>query len=357
MSDHPKAQPAATSQPSRCSSCVQSAAFPRIQFDAQGICNYCRNQAGALTQDKTIGKAKQNVKQLLSNLDPATPYDAIMCYSGGKDSSYTLKLAVEKYGLRILSFTLDNGFISETAFANINRVVDHLGVDHLVFRPAQKHFVPMVRASALKSIYPPKTLNRISAVCNTCISMVNTYALKLAIEKRVPYILAGFTLGQIPANAIVYKNNYRFLQESREKSLQKLRQEAGPFVDNYLSIPEETIAQVQAYPSTINLLCLEDITEAQIIEQVQTMGWCSPSDVDGCSSNCLLNTFNNDIHEKTFGYNPYELELSHLIRKGLMTRDEALQKIQQQPKQQLQQIQKLLGISDADLKGLATNND
>ena len=49
-------------------------------------------------------------------------YDAIVAFSGGKDSSYTLKLLVEDYGLNCLAVTIDNGFISEGAFKNCRTI-------------------------------------------------------------------------------------------------------------------------------------------------------------------------------------------------------------------------------------------
>ena len=40
----------------------------------------------------------------------------LLGFSGGKDSSYTLWQLRERYGLRVLAVTLDNGFISPGSF-------------------------------------------------------------------------------------------------------------------------------------------------------------------------------------------------------------------------------------------------
>jgi tRNA(Ile)-lysidine synthase TilS/MesJ len=340
----------------RCTKCIQSASFPRIKFDENGVCNFCRKEFGEVTDNDIIISAAAKVESLLETTKRVSEYDAVMCYSGGKDSTYVLQLAVEKYNLKVLAFTLDNGFLSDGAFTNINKVVDHLGIDLLTFRPSKAHFAAIIRASMLKEIYNPRTLTRISAGCNSCISMVNTMALKIAIEKKIPFILAGFTLGQIPANAIIYKNNYQFLKESRESSLKKLKEEAGDFIDDYYEINENILQSIQEYPTTMNLLCLENITEDEIVENIKQIGWTSPGDVDGCSSNCRLNTFNNYVHKITFGYNPYELELSHLIRKGLMTRSEALEKIEDQPEDQRKLIQAELRITDDEILEISKKN-
>jgi len=62
-----------------------------------------------------------------------------------------------------------------------------------------------------------------------------------------------------------------------------------------------------------------------------------------------LNTFNNYVHEEVFGYNPYEMELSHLIREGLMTRSEALEKINDRPEDQIEPIMESLSIDKSDI--------
>ena len=319
----------------RCARCVLSGMFPNIVFDENGVCNFCRDETSRAAENSAIEKSRVKLFDLIAANKGKSEYDALMCYSGGKDSSYTLMLAVKKYGLKVLSFTLDNGFLSKTAFDNINRVVDTLGVDHITVRPSGMFYKSIVVASLLQDIYNPKTLMRISSGCNSCISLVNITALKMAIEKNIPIIFAGFTLGQIPVNSMIYKNNYKFFQESREHSLNKLREYVGPSVDDYYCIRPSVLDQVKSYPFNINLLCLENITEEEIIKNVGTLGWMKPDDVDGCSSNCRLNTLNNYIHFKKFGYSPYELELSHLIRKGQLSRDEALEKINDQPEQQI----------------------
>jgi len=296
--------------------------------------------------DDVINDARDKITQLFSEHQSVGEYDAIVCYSGGKDSTYTLQLAIEKYNLNVLAFTLDNGYISKTAWSNIRRVVDNLGVDHWVYRPNTKHYNAIAKASAEQDIYNKKTLTRISSICNSCISMVNTTALKLALEKNIPYILAGFTLGQIPANSIIYKNHYKFLAESRQQSLDKLRSSAGNFVDKYLTLPDALINDIESYPYSVNILCVEDVSEQEILEQVKKLDWRSPGDVDGCSSNCMLNTFNNYVHERIFDYNPYEMELSYLIRQGLLSRDEALHKIEQRPTELIEPLKKKLNVTD-----------
>lgn len=340
-----------TTGPTRCTRCILSTSFPGIQYDEDGVCNFCRNEMYFTTENRCISNAREKIQELLHEKTGKGQYDAVMCYSGGKDSTYTLMLAVRQYNLKVLALTVDNGFISPVAFENIHRTVDTLGVDLITIRPAAKFFASLIKASAFHEIYNPKTLTRISSVCNSCISIINIAALKLALEKKIPFILAGFTLGQIPANSIFYKNNYSFFQESREPILKKLRELIGREIDDYFRIDERLLQETTNYPYNINLLCLDDPDEGKILRKIKQLGWISPEDVDGCSSNCRLNGFNNFIHNKTMGFNPYELELSHLIRRGKLTRKEALQKIGNQADMTtLQPILDQLGITARKLE-------
>lgn len=330
----------------RCSNCVLSEHFPRIKFDDQGVCNFCNNKLLHTTEKEDIRKATAEVEELIKTKTGNSEYDAIVCYSGGKDSTYTIKLAVEKYKLNVLSFTLDNGFISRTAFENIEKVVNELGVDHITYKPSYKFMKGLFRISSLENIYNPKTLTRISANCNSCISIVNTVSLKMALEKKIPFILAGFTLGQIPSNTIFYQNNYNFFKESRKPVIDKIKSELGDETKKYMEISEELLKNTPDSPYNINLLCMEDITENEIIEQILPLGWVKPKDVDGCSSNCKINAFNNYVHVKRYGYSPYELELSHLIRRGLLSKEEALDKLFDQPQDQINEVKSILKIDE-----------
>lgn len=334
----------------RCTNCILSENFPRIKFDEKGVCSFCNNEMLYTTENDEIEASRIEVEKLFKEKKQETEYDAIVCFSGGKDSTYTLKLAVEKYKLRILSFTLDNGFISPVAFKNIEKVVSKLGIDHITYRPSYEFMKGLFRVSSLENIYSPKTLTRISSNCNSCISIVNVTALKMALEKNIPFILAGFTLGQIPSNTIYYQNNYKFFEESRKGILDKLKSHLGNDVSNYFEITQGLLDQAMNYPYNINLLCLEDITENEIVEKILPLGWVKPDDVDGCSTNCKINAFNNYVHTKKYGYSPYELELSHLIRKNLLTREEALNKLFDQPQDQINYAKAELKIDDEMLK-------
>lgn len=309
---------------SRCIRCAVSTAVPGIKVNADGICNLCLAQYSKENEDVRDYAALLKAEAIRHR--GQGHYDAIVCLSGGKDSSYALAYTVQTFGLRALAFTLDNGFLSHHALDNIHAMVDHLGVDHFMLRPNKQVFREIVKTSASQSIYNIQTLRRISSVCQSCITMVINEAVALAVEKRAPMIIGGFTLGQVPRGRFGYELAPRVLNEMRADVVARLGEYMPANMAATLLLPPHLVA-AEFTPQLVNPLCAAELDEEAIVAAVEKLGWKQPADVDGCSSNCRLNAFANYAHEKRYGYNPYELELADLVRRGLLSREKMMEKI------------------------------
>ena len=104
----------------RCTRCILPESFPGISFDEHGVCNHC-NAADApedLRQQRQQLKADMEAAFEAIRANPSGEFDALIAYSGGKDSSYILWMMREVYQLRCLAVTIDNGFISDRAIEN-----------------------------------------------------------------------------------------------------------------------------------------------------------------------------------------------------------------------------------------------
>src|SRR5437016_5595183 len=110
--------------------CRPAANVPGTSYDAEGVCNVCRGYDTYVEKAQAYFKTTQELKALAAEMKAARTgdYDCLVLLSGGKDSTYML-YQLCGLGLKPLVFTLDNGFISDEAKANIRRVVDSLGVD------------------------------------------------------------------------------------------------------------------------------------------------------------------------------------------------------------------------------------
>lgn len=309
----------------RCTKCGISASVPGISLLDTGVCNLCARDDKNSESDEIVSYAS-TLQEEMKNRTGAGQYDAVACLSGGKDSTYALKVVVENYGLRVLSFTLDNGFLSRQALDNIGTVTSRLGVEHITVRPKQDAYRDIVKASATKDVYNMQTLRRISSVCQSCITIVLNTAVTIALEKGAPYVIGGFTLGQVPRGKFGYRLDAKQLNAMRRGVVEKF-EELGVHASRELLLihPNHEINGTDV--TLVNPLCAMEVEENEIIRVAKSLGWESPNDVDGCSTNCRLNAVGNFFHEKRFGFNPYEVELSHLVRRGLMEREEMLRKI------------------------------
>ncbi len=116
-----------------CSRCVMDTTIGHIQFDSNGVCNYCSefvaHASHVLSPD--LEQQRRDLDALVARVKArgrGKRYDCIVGVSGGVDSSWVLVKAVE-LGLRPLAVHMDNGWNSELAQNNIANLVTGLGVD------------------------------------------------------------------------------------------------------------------------------------------------------------------------------------------------------------------------------------
>ncbi|MCP4607479.1 MAG: hypothetical protein GY845_02010 [Planctomycetes bacterium] len=309
-----------------CTNCVLPETFPGIRFSEKGVCNFCLDSKNAESQEKKRVEYREKFEALVREHKNKSCYDALMCYSGGKDSTQTLAILKEKYGLNVLALTLDNGFVSNQAYKNIESVVEKLGIDHIFFKPRFDIMAKIFRECAKNDIYSPKTLERASTICTSCISIVKFSALRLALEKDIPFIAFGWSPGQAPIASSVLKNNPQMIRMTQKTLFDPLFQVAGNNIRPYF-LEDKHFSGSYSFPYNIHPLAFLDYSEEAIIQSISRLGWKAPEDVDANSTNCLLNSYANIVHIKRFGFHPYAFELANLVRDGYLARSTALEKL------------------------------
>ena len=115
-----------------CVKCVMDTSDSGIHFDDEGICNHCRSRDELLSTlpSKPIEREArlQTLIQKIKNSRRAKEYDCLIGISGGVDSSYLVHECVQ-LGLRPLLVHFDNGWNTELAVKNIQRIVKKLNLD------------------------------------------------------------------------------------------------------------------------------------------------------------------------------------------------------------------------------------
>jgi 3'-phosphoadenosine 5'-phosphosulfate sulfotransferase (PAPS reductase)/FAD synthetase len=338
-----------------CNICILPETFPGISFNAEGICRHCQRfdaMGLKLSQDKK--RYEQKFLYLLKDLGifpERSPlianrysYDILMAYSGGKDSTYTLSLLKNKYRLRVLAVSFDNGFISETAIANIKTITGKLGIDHIFFNPEWGILKKIFSVAANRELYAKKTLERASTICTSCIGLVKSICLKMAIEQDIPMVGFGWSPGQAPVQSSIMKNNPSLIRMVQSAILNPLKEIAGDDIKTYF-LHEKHYLKPERFPYNVHPMAWELYDEEMIVDEIQKLGWVAPRDTDSNSSNCVLNAFANAVHLKKYGFHPYVWEIANMVREGIMAREDGYKKIYQEQSEDLIKIAKeKLGI-------------
>lgn len=115
-----------------CTRCIYDSRIPKITFDEDGVCNYCRQYDQMMDEypigDEGLAIIEKEIEQAKRD-GIGKPYDVVIGVSGGADSSYMLHIAKKKYGLRVLAAHFDNTYNSRIAVENIDAVLEKLDID------------------------------------------------------------------------------------------------------------------------------------------------------------------------------------------------------------------------------------
>ena len=115
-----------------CVRCVMDTSDRDITFDESGVCNHCHTFAEhAGRRLMPMADRTRELERVVKEMKAAgkgREYDCILGVSGGVDSTYAAYL-LRNLGLRVLAVHVDNGWNSELAVFNIERVLRTLGID------------------------------------------------------------------------------------------------------------------------------------------------------------------------------------------------------------------------------------
>lgn len=301
-----------------CKNCLLPENFPNAQIDGDELCVYCRK--GIKLPDYSHEEPRFNsLIQEIKKENPS-PYDCLVCYSGGKDSTYTLIQIKKKYRMNPVAFTLDNGFVSQKAKENIACICAKLGVDLIAIKPDPDRMNAVFKVSLEHKIFSENVVSRMSAACYACITFVNYQAINLALDKGLRIIVSGFTHGQVPKALFIL--NPEFLKKTFSETRRRLSSSLSFDPDEFYPSVDFSKLDKPNVLYKVNPLLFEKYNESRILSEIKKYGWERPRDVDNCSSNCLMNRVGNYYHYKIYGYHPYQHEISSLIRVKALSKEE-----------------------------------
>ncbi|MDT7827318.1 amino acid adenylation domain-containing protein [Pricia sp. S334] len=303
-----------------CIQCGLPSNYPNIDFNEQGICQLCTAFLNYEEKVKRYFKNDDELVRILSSKRDENPkYDCISLLSGGKDSTYVLARLVNM-GLNVLAFTMDNGYISDQAKANVDRIVTKLGVDHVY--GATPHMDEIFVDS----------LHRHHNVCNGCFKTIYTLSTQLALEKGIPFIVTGLSRGQFFETRLTEE---LFWDDALDTvkiddtilEARKLYHRESDAVKRLLDVSVFEDDAVFEKVQFVDFYRYSDVSLEELLAYLKDkIGWVRPTDT-GRSTNCLINQVGIYVHKKEEGYSNYAFPYSWDVRLGHKSRDESLEEI------------------------------
>jgi hypothetical protein len=251
-----------------------------------------------------------------------------MC-SGGKDSTASLYYMKTRYKTKPLAFTFDHGFETEEALENVKKAVEKLGVDFMLFR---SDFMNDMFAKIINT-------GSKAVICHLCSIWYMDLTFKMAARFDIPIIIAGWTKGQSLRQPAMTKcacnlsapEFVRMAAATREFIDKHVK--TDPKYKDFPASMEEVLARAQKRHKCLVLSphwFLPYDTQTYVETITRELGWKYPRlSYPAKSTNCSLNFISVHNSMKFYGYTHYHVEMSKLIRDGILSRGEALELLKQ----------------------------
>jgi amino acid adenylation domain-containing protein len=305
----------------RCERCGLPSNFPRAGIDAGGLCGICRSYDAIRLRAQAYFKSIADLQAIFdeSRSRRRSEFDCLMLYSGGKDSTYALCRLVE-LGLSVYAFTLDNGFLSESAKDNIRRVTAQLGVP--------LHFASTPGMNAIFR----DSLARFSNVCNGCFKTIYTLGMLKARDLGIPIVVTGLSRGQMFETRLtpsLFADGNTTPEEvddavlAARKAYHRSPDAVSQAIDVRPFQDDTLFDQVRVVDFYRYCDVSMDELYAYLLERVP---WVRPKDT-GRSTNCLINDVGIYVHKHERGFHNYALAYSWDVRLGHKTRSAALDEL------------------------------
>jgi N-acetyl sugar amidotransferase len=295
---------------------------PNITFDDRGECTHCRRRDELLASRVLKGEAgRQALERIVSNIKKAgrgKEYDCLIGVSGGVDSTY-VAYVVKQLGLRPLAVHFDNGWDSELAVKNIERVLKRLQIDLYTYVVDWEEFRDL-QIAFLKSSTPDGEIPTDHAI----------FALlwKEAAKRRIRYIISGMNFATestlIPEWSYGH-SDWRYIKAiHRRFGTRKLR------TYPHFSFFDLAWINLVRGVRTVSILNYLDYDKKQAMRVLQEeFGWVY---YGGKHYESVYTRFwQGYVLPRKFGIDKRRAHLSDLINSGQMTREEALEEMKADP--------------------------
>lgn len=323
----------------RCTKCIMPQNYPGITFNEKGVCNFCSNHKKI--EYKGENALKHDILKAGEKL-PNRRYDCALGFSGGRDSTYLLYFLKKKMNLKVLAITIDNGFIPSETHSNIQSITKLLNVDLIT---KKYNYLEKCLKHHLRSfLYKPNPA-MISSLCVGCRLGIAKGIYESSLENKFPVTVSGGT----PFEGNQFKTTLlRSNSQKRSKSslisgyikqiLKNIHWVSNPYC-SLMQIKEANAFYNSSYIKKMRQNGITPISpfwkyihweEKKIIRTIETeLNWKkNPTTKSTWRGDCDIALIKLYLYKKLLGFNDKDDSLSDLIRDGQITREDALQRLE-----------------------------
>ena len=301
-----------------CNRCVMDTNVPDIKFNDNGICNYCidyfEKESKILLPSNEREKKYISIISKIKQKGKGKCYDCLIGLSGGVDSSYITYLAGEM-GLKALVVHFDNGWNSELAVSNIEKLVTKYNLDLHTLVVNWNEFKG-IQLSFFKASVPNIEIVTDHAIISTLYRIARKYKIK--------YLIAGsniVTEGILPPAWGYDASDFYHI-----KSIHKLFGTGIFKTYPYMKMINYFYYLLIGRVKKINLLnYIEYNKETAIKVLSEKVGWQYYGGKH--YESVFTQFFQAYVLPTKFGFDKRRAHLSTLICSGQMTRENALQEL------------------------------
>lgn len=328
-----------------CNRCVMDTTDPEIQFDENGICNYCWQYDELVKRfvfDGKEGTEKlQHIVDEIKKSGKGKEYDCIIGVSGGVDSSY-VAYKVKELGLRPLAVHLDNGWDSELAVKNIESFLKKLNIDLYTYVIDWAEFKDL-QLSFLYASTPDSEIPTDHAVFAILYEMAD--------QIKTKYVIFGCNIrteSHLPRSWSQGHMDWKYIN-SIQHQFGNLPLNTFPHMD-FLRYHKNLLLH-----KSINILNYLDYSKKDAMKILENeFGW---KYYGGKHYESIYTRFYQGyILPKKFGYDKRRMHHSSLICSGEITRTEAIEDLKNEPypielqNQDKEYVIKKFGITDGEFE-------
>jgi N-acetyl sugar amidotransferase len=295
-----------------CQRCLMDDTAKGFYVNTYGYCNFCSDffakEHEAFLDSKLISKLKAKKQK----------YNCIVGLSGGVDSSWALVKAKE-LGLRPLAVHMDNGWNSELAQNNIQNLVDKLDVDLYTYVIDWEEYLALQKAFFKANVIDIELLydNAMLATNYQASKKFNTWTILTGENFSTEGIL-------MPENWNWFKHDLPNIKSIAKTFGVKMNSFPGT------NIPQLIMSRIFKRPRYIRFLDYFDYNKEAALDELVSKYDYKPYPYKHYES-IFTRFYQGYILPNKFNVDKRKIHLSNLVITNQMTRDEAMQKLAEEP--------------------------